>query len=285
MEWTFSGEVASKPTHEEMICQAAMGMTEKNKAVGGGKQWEGFILGRWAGALHAETRVVCRGAQCDHPDETHSRPCGRKERGGLTSRKERGRTSAWLERRQGGTGGGRWGWRVGRDTDCVGTGVLFPSVTRSHGAFWAGEKHALKWEEWLAKEHGHQLKGCSLDIHWSGQTGLPDALDEEGEGRMVHRFLAWATRWVMVPPFTYTVKIEAGTVVRGALAHRVLLGLVKFEASILCPRTDRCLFKSGFQRMGWGWPGCCETLSCESLLLGSLDTIGAFNLLQWHLGI
>lgn len=102
---------------------------------------------------------------------------------------------------------------------------------------------------------------------------------------MVHRFLAWATRWVMVPPFTYTVKIEAGTVVRGALAHRVLLGLVKFEASILCPRTDRCLFKSGFQRMGWGWPGCCETLSCESLLLGSLDTIGAFNLLQWHLGI
>lgn len=35
----------------------------------------------------------CRGAQCDHLDEAHSRSCGRKERGGLTSRKELGRTS------------------------------------------------------------------------------------------------------------------------------------------------------------------------------------------------
>lgn len=65
-------------------------------------------------------------------------------------------------------------------------------------------------------------------MHGRGQTGLPDALDVEGEGRqsrVVRRFLAWATRWVMVPPFTYMVKTEAATVVRGALTHRVLLGI------------------------------------------------------------
>lgn len=171
-EWTFNGEVVNMQTYEEMICQGAMRIMEKNKAVGDGKQWEGFTLGRWA-----ETWVVCRGARCDHLNKAHSRSCG------LTSRKELGRTSVWLEGRQGGTSGGRWGWRVGRDTDCVGAGLYSQAWQEAIGGFWAGEKHALKWGARPARKHGHQLKGAQPGYALKGADRTPWGVGCRGWGK------------------------------------------------------------------------------------------------------
>lgn len=141
------------------------------------------ILDTWEGALHAETWVMWRRAQCDDLNEAHPRSCGRKELGSLISRKEIGRTSVWLEGR-----GGEEGCVVGEEVEELDRMQIlwelrfYSPVWRDvTGGFWGGERHTLKHEEWPVGKHMHQLNGFNLDIYWKEQKGLPFTLDLEGE--------------------------------------------------------------------------------------------------------
>ena len=149
-----------------------------------GKEWSSrgmenhgrvSILGRGTGALHAETWVTWRGAQCDSLDEALSRSCGREERG---------RTSLWLEGREEGRVVGeeveelhrtQIGWELGFYSQ------LWWDATEG---FWAGEKHALNCEEGPAGKHVNQGNEFNVDIYWKGEDRAPWCIGSRGWGKV-----------------------------------------------------------------------------------------------------
>lgn len=146
-------------------------------------------------------------------------------------RKELGRTSVGLEGREGGMSGRRWGWRIGEDADFVGIGILFPSVRKREetcSETWGMAcRKACAPTKWV--QFGYVLKGAER---------TPFCIGSRGWGKvslsMIHRFLARATRCVVVPCLLIWEKLGKEQVVRGALRNwEFYFGLTNLEDSII----------------------------------------------------